>query len=191
MRKSTSGSKWMAVVAIALLAAFAWTSFRTPNGIGLDDIVPGTPVASETANGTRAQSAGETQPRDTSSLETPPPMAGVATATPDTAYPAFLPEEAIETLRLIERGGPYPYRQDDGVFGNRERRLPQQSRGYYREYTVETPGSRDRGARRIIAGGRPPVEYFYTDDHYGSFRRFTLDGSRRDGNATAGRETPR
>ena len=179
MRKSTSGSKWMAVVAIALLAAFAWTSFRTPNGIGLDDIVPGTPVASET------------QPRDTSSLETPPPMAGVATATPDTAYPAFLPVEAIETLRLIERGGPYPYRQDDGVFGNRERRLPQQSRGYYREYTVETPGSRDRGARRIIAGGRPPVEYFYTDDHYGSFQRFTLDGSRRDGNATAGRETPR
>lgn len=195
MHKPTSGSKWMAVVAIALLAAFAWTSFRTPNGIGLDDIVPGTPVASETADRTHAQSASETQPRDTSSLETPPPMAERATATPSAAYPAFLPEEAIDTLRLIERGGPYPYRQDDGVFGNRERRLPQQSRGYYREYTVETPGSRDRGARRIIAGGRPPVEYFYTDDHYASFQRFKLDdsrldGSTLDGSATAGRETP-
>jgi guanyl-specific ribonuclease Sa len=101
-----------------------------------------------------------------------------ATATaPVAAYPAFLPAEAIDTLRLIERGGPYPYRQDDGVFGNRENRLPRQSRGYYREYTVETPGSRDRGARRIVAGGRPPVEYFYTDDHYRSFRRFMLDGS--------------
>ncbi|NOT88225.1 MAG: ribonuclease [Lysobacter sp.] len=110
---------------------------------------------------------------------------------PNAAYPAFLPAEAIDTLRLIERGGPYPYRQDDGVFGNRERRLPQQSRGYYREYTVETPGSRDRGARRIIAGGRPPVEYFYTDDHYGRFQRFTLDDSRLDDNATVGRETPR
>lgn len=173
MRKSTSGSKWMAVVAVALLAAFAWTSFRTP-----DDIVPSdsTPVASQPAHGSRAQSP----------LETPPPMAeaaqaGVAGATPAAVYPAFLPAEALDTLRLIERGGPYPYRQDDGVFGNREGRLPQQSRGYYREYTVETPGSRDRGARRIIAGGRPPVEYFYTDDHYRSFRRFTLDS----------RETPR
>lgn len=92
-------------------------------------------------------------------------------------YPDFLPPEAIDTLQLIARGGPYPYRQDDGVFGNRERRLPQQPRGYYREYTVETPGSPDRGARRIVSGGQPPVEYFYTDDHYRSFRRFTLDGS--------------
>ncbi len=163
MRNPTSGSKWMAVVAVALLAAVVWTSFRTP-----DDIVLGTPVASEPAHGTRAQP----------SLETPPPMAEVAqTQATRAAYPAFLPAEAVDTLRLIERGGPYPYRQDDGVFGNRERRLPQQSRGYYREYTVETPGSRDRGARRIIVGGRPPVEYFYTDDHYRSFQRFTLDSS--------------
>lgn len=173
MHKPTSGSKWMAVVAIALLAAFAWTSFRTPNGIGLDDIV-GTPVASETADRTRAQSASETQPRDTSSLETPPPMAERATATPSAAYPAFLPEEAIDTLRLIERGGPYPYRQDDGVFGNRERRLPPQSRGYYREYTVETPGLNHRGARRIITGGNPVELYYYTNDHYDSFREFKV-----------------
>lgn len=86
--------------------------------------------------------------------------------------PAWLPTEARETLALIRAGGPYPYRQDGGVFQNRERRLPERPRGYYREYTVDTPGSRDRGARRIVSGGDPPAEFFYTDDHYRSFRRF-------------------
>jgi ribonuclease T1 len=90
-------------------------------------------------------------------------------------HPAFLPVEAHAVLQQIERGGPYEYRQDGGVFQNREHRLPDQPRGYYREYTVETPGSRDRGARRIITGGQPPREYWYTDDHYGSFRRFDVD----------------
>ena len=87
-------------------------------------------------------------------------------------WPAFLPVEALDTLRRIEAGGPFDHRQDGGTFQNRERLLPSQRRGYYREYTVETPGSRDRGARRIVTGGDPPVEYFYTDDHYRSFRRF-------------------
>ncbi len=87
-------------------------------------------------------------------------------------WPAFLPPEAHETLGRIEAGGPFAHRQDGSTFQNRERLLPPQPRGYYREYTVETPGSRDRGARRIVAGGDPPVEYFYTDDHYRSFRRF-------------------
>lgn len=90
-----------------------------------------------------------------------------------TRWPAFLPPQALETLQQIEQGGPFDHRQDGGTFQNRERLLPQRSRGYYREYTVETPGSRDRGARRIVSGGNPPVEYFYTDDHYRSFRRFT------------------
>ena len=94
------------------------------------------------------------------------------------AYPAWLPAEALDTLALIERGGPYPHRQDGGTFQNRERLLPARSRGYYREYTVRSPGSRDRGARRIVAGGDPPVEFFYTDDHYRSFRRFTRTGAR-------------
>jgi ribonuclease T1 len=93
--------------------------------------------------------------------------------------PEFLPDEARDTLVLIVRNGPFPYRQDGSVFQNRERRLPRQPRGYYREYTVETPGSPDRGARRIVTGGEagdaPPVEYHYTDDHYRSFRRFDLD----------------
>ncbi|RDZ26650.1 ribonuclease domain-containing protein [Lysobacter silvisoli] len=88
------------------------------------------------------------------------------------AYPAFLPAEARDVLQRIARGGPYEHRQDGGTFQNRERRLPSQPRGYYREYTVETPGSDDRGARRIVTGGDPPREYWYTDDHYRSFRRF-------------------
>jgi ribonuclease T1 len=91
----------------------------------------------------------------------------------DAGWPSFLPPEAIGTLRRIARGGPFEHRQDGATFQNRERRLPPQPRGYYREYTVETPGSRDRGARRIISGGDPPIEYFYSDDHYRSFRRFT------------------
>lgn len=80
-----------------------------------------------------------------------------------------LPSEARTTLRLIERGGPFPYRRDGSVFGNRERLLPIQPHGYYREYTVRTPASPDRGARRIVAGERG--ERYYTADHYRSFRR--------------------
>ena len=80
-----------------------------------------------------------------------------------------LPLEARQTLALIKEGGPFPYQQDGKTFGNREGRLPKQKRGYYREYTVKTPGARDRGARRIVAGH--PGEYYYSDDHYRSFRR--------------------
>lgn len=86
-----------------------------------------------------------------------------------------LPAEAIETIALIQRGGPYPHRQDDGVFGNRERRLPQKPRGWYREYTVDTPGLNHRGPRRIVTGGHPPNEWYYTDDHYDSFRKFEVN----------------
>lgn len=81
-----------------------------------------------------------------------------------------LPAEAIDTLARIQRGGPFPYSRDGITFQNREGRLPPRTRGYYREYTVPTPGARDRGARRIITGGDPPREYYYTPDHYRSFR---------------------
>ncbi|HEY1140213.1 MAG TPA: ribonuclease domain-containing protein [Lysobacter sp.] len=90
------------------------------------------------------------------------------------SYPTFLPPEAHDVLERIARGGPFEYRQDGSVFQNREHRLPAQPRGYYHEYTVETPGSRDRGARRIITGGEPPREYWYTEDHYRSFQRFEV-----------------
>ena len=82
---------------------------------------------------------------------------------------ADLPPEARDTLTRIEAGGPFPYKQDGRVFHNREGLLPQRERGYYREYTVKTPGARDRGARRIVAGREG--EYYYTEDHYRSFRR--------------------
>jgi ribonuclease T1 len=80
-----------------------------------------------------------------------------------------LPPEARATLALIQKGGPFPYARDGVVFNNREGQLPKRSRGYYHEYTVPTPGARDRGARRIVAG--QAGELYYTDDHYRSFRR--------------------
>ena len=104
-------------------------------------------------------------------------VAGLVACAPpagsDTRLPshAGLPPEAIETLALIQRGGPFPYRKDGTTFQNRERLLPAKPRGYYREYTVPTPGSRDRGARRIVAGGNPPEVFYYTADHYSSFRQ--------------------
>lgn len=94
---------------------------------------------------------------------------------PGTRYPAFLPAEAVATIEAIERGGPFPYTRDGAVFQNREHRLPGRPSGYYREYTVPTPGSDDRGARRIVAGGDPPEVFYYTDDHYRSFRDVEID----------------
>ena len=82
---------------------------------------------------------------------------------------AALPPEARDTLARIDRGGPFPYHKDGSSFRNRERLLPLRERGYYREYTVPTPGARDRGARRIVAGAGG--ERYYTDDHYRSFKR--------------------
>jgi ribonuclease T1 len=86
---------------------------------------------------------------------------------------AALPPEGQQTYRLIHQGGPFPYEKDGSVFGNRERQLPRQARGYYREYTVRTPGASNRGARRIVCGGEVPVRpqtCYYTADHYASFR---------------------
>lgn len=84
-----------------------------------------------------------------------------------------LPLQGLETYQRIHQGGPFPYEKDGVVFGNRERLLPAQKRGYYREYTVKTPGARNRGARRIVCGGpaTTPDACFYTADHYASFRK--------------------
>ncbi|MEB0134968.1 ribonuclease [Actimicrobium sp. CCC2.4] len=92
---------------------------------------------------------------------------------PESIAASALPPEARATVVLIKRGGPFPYAKDGSVFGNYEQQLPRRTRGYYHEYTVPTPGARNRGARRIIVGGRPPqgADYFYTADHYTSFRR--------------------
>jgi ribonuclease T1 len=87
---------------------------------------------------------------------------------------AGLPKEARQTLELIDKGGPYPYSRDGIVYNNLEKILPRQDRGYYHEYTVKTPGEKDRGARRIVTGKGD--ERYYTDDHYKSFRRIQEDG---------------
>jgi guanyl-specific ribonuclease Sa len=98
-----------------------------------------------------------------------------AAAGPRVVALSELPTEAAETWRLIERGGPYPYPDDDGsVFQNREGLLPAEDPGYYREYTVATPGSADRGQRRLVTGAEQ--ELYYTDDHYESF--VTVDPDR-------------
>lgn len=87
---------------------------------------------------------------------------------------AQLPSQGRDVLTLIRQGGPFRHDKDGTVFGNRERLLPSEPRGYYREYTVRTPGVSNRGARRIVCGGQQPTQpqaCFYTDDHYASFRR--------------------
>jgi guanyl-specific ribonuclease Sa len=103
------------------------------------------------------------------------PAAVVDDGIPDCAV-AGLPPEAHEVIEDIEAGGPYEYPRNDGVtFGNREGLLPDEDPGYYREFTVETPGANNRGARRIVTGGpdeRDPEHWYYTDDHYESFCEF-------------------
>jgi ribonuclease T1 len=108
---------------------------------------------------------------------------GVVAGARESGIPSFrntevaleaLPAEARQTHQLILSGGPFPYAKDGTVFGNRERLLPRNTRGYYREYTVPTPGVKHRGARRIVCGGRAPrtpEACYYTQDHYASFRR--------------------
>jgi ribonuclease T1 len=93
-------------------------------------------------------------------------------ALPDIAA-ADLPREGREVLAQIREGGPFRYDRDGVVFGNRERLLPAKNRGYYHEYTVHTPGTKNRGARRVVCGGpkTTPDACFYTDDHYQTFKR--------------------
>nr|WP_236580539.1 ribonuclease domain-containing protein [Rubrivivax sp. A210] len=107
-------------------------------------------------------------------MATVPALAKPPAAVEQAVALARLPAEAQTMHQLILGGGPFPYAKDGSVFGNFERRLPPRPRGQYREYTVTTPGARNRGARRIVCGGLPPTRpetCFYTDDHYASFRR--------------------
>jgi len=139
--------KWLriALPVLALFVALQWLGEREPAG----------PASNQDRD-------------DTQSTASEPP------AEAPRRTPAGLPPEAVTTLVAIQSGGPFPYERDGTVFQNRERRLPQRERGYYREYTVTTPGSRDRGARRIVAGGDPPEVFYYTADHYQTFRRIEV-----------------
>lgn len=145
---------WLApLLILALVVGLWWVMGRDASDSGDSTTSPGTRASATVEPG------GTAYPSD---AETPD--SGL-----DTIAESRLPKEARETLDLIRAGGPYPYDQDDRTFQNREGILPQQKRGYYREYTVETPGSDDRGARRIV-GGREGDRY-WTDDHYDSFRQ--------------------
>jgi ribonuclease T1 len=145
----------LAVLATAALAAGCGRS----GGAAASPAVATSPAAAGTS--TAAVPDGE-----------PPDAAALAPATATTDLPtmtvAQLPDEGVDTLRLIAADGPFPYSKDGSTFQNRERRLPTQRSGFYEEYTVLTPGSDDRGARRIVTGA--DGARFYTDDHYGSFR---------------------
>ena len=145
---------WLApLLVLALVVGLWWVATR-------DDTTDAGDVP-----GARATATAPTSPGGTSSPSSDStPDSGL-----DTVAESRLPREARATLALIRAGGPYPYDEDDRTFQNRERILPQRQRGYYREYTVETPGSDDRGARRIVAGR--DGDRFWTDDHYDSFRQ--------------------
>ena len=104
-----------------------------------------------------------------------PTATATATATASAPTPvalSALPAEVAQTVKLIQSGGPYPYKQDGVVFDNNEHLLPAHKRGYYHEYTVPTPGADDRATRRIVTGGG---QYFYTGDHYESFHVVEVD----------------
>lgn len=123
------------------------------------------------------QAIGQGQPAGSVPAQQPPHQRN-DTRGNNAGWPDYLTAEARQTVALIQRGGPHPHRQDGTTFGNREKRLPQRQRGWYREYTVDTPGLNHRGPRRIVTGGHPPTEWYYTADHYDSFRQFTPPAAR-------------
>ncbi len=128
-------------------------------------VLPGPAVSTASASPSASASSSKPTPTRTTAGE-------LALALPVSDLPTIaidqLPSQALDTLRLISSRGPFPFRQDGATFGNREGLLPAHDYGWYQEYTVITPGSPDRGARRIIAGQSD--ERYYTDDHYVSFR---------------------
>ena len=155
-------NRWITWLLLALVVVGGWMAWPRHAA----SLAAG---GSAVASSLPAVAGPEPEPRD--------PAPAPTEARDTTGLPAFLPPEARETIALVQRDGPFPHRQDGSVFGNREGRLPRKPRGWYREYTVETPGLRHRGARRIVTGGDPPREWYYTDDHYDSFRGFTVTGT--------------
>ncbi|MFI8080417.1 ribonuclease domain-containing protein [Kitasatospora sp. NPDC086009] len=161
----TSKNRLFALVAVLLCALAALAGCQLSND-GADS--PKATVAASTgasATGPKPSAPKSSPPAGT----TPAPAGGWVPTDPALAdvCRTKLPAQAVDTLGLIAKGGPYPYRSDGIVFENRENRLPRKASGYYHEYTVVTPGSGDRGARRVVTGGTG--EQYWTADHYGSF----------------------
>lgn len=152
----TKGQWGMAVLAVLVALAFWW--WQENQGGSSQDA--DRPVERPSSHATVA-------PSGSSDHQAPD------SADPETGLPVLqvedLPPEAAETLELIDAGGPFPHDEDGTVFGNFEGILPDHERGYYHEYTVETPGLDHRGARRIVTGDED--EFFWTEDHYESFAR--------------------
>lgn len=150
-----------ALLAVVLVIGSMRRAVEDPGASPATSRAPSGEVETTPAPGAPRTSAPTTVPKaSTTAVTAPKGMASVSASA--------LPAEARRTLQLIDDGGPFPYPQDGSEFQNRERLLPRKAAGYYREYTVETPGSDDRGARRIVAGRAG--ERYYTDDHYDSFR---------------------
>lgn len=149
-------------VAAAALVALVLTACGA-SGSGTAASTASTPKATSSSGGHTNQPKPVVSPADAGRLAPAQPTTDLRTMTV-----AMLPKQGIDTLRLIADGGPYPYAKDGSTFSNREGLLPAHPSGWYREFTVDTPGSDDRGARRIIAG--KDGARFYTSDHYSSFR---------------------
>ncbi|MFF8769154.1 ribonuclease domain-containing protein [Kitasatospora sp. NPDC015120] len=173
----TSKNRLWTVLAVLLCAIAAAVGYVASDGAG-----DGTPTAAATSTGPAAASGTPTAPKPSApkpSAPKPSAPAGTAPAGAATGWvptdPAMadvcrttLPGQALDTLGLIAKGGPYPYRSDGIVFENRESRLPRKASGYYHEFTVVTPGSADRGTRRVVTGDSG--EQYWTADHYGTFQ---------------------
>ncbi len=158
---------WLGLVVAILTAVVIWW-VQGDAGTTTQDPQAG-PTASESPTEEASDPPSLPTPTDTGpASETPTGGTDPESGLPVVAA-ADLPAEARDTLALIDQGGPYPYDQDDETFRNDEELLPEHPEGYYREYTVETPGAEDRGARRIVAGSGG--EFYWTDDHYSSFSR--------------------
>lgn len=174
-RLLSGGSKgWPRLVGAVLLALVLGYAFLTGS---LPDGGAPAPSGSTLSQKAPLPGAGKDATADPSAHARDGPAADARAAGgrpgPGEILVSQLPHEARVTLALILKGGPYPYDKDGTVFGNREGLLPKQRRGYYTEYTMRTPNVKHRGARRIVAGGASGrlVEFYYTDDHYQSFRR--------------------
>ena len=150
------------VVAILLIAGLWWLA----SGAGDSDPTPASESSTSTQTTDTESQCQQAKPDATGQTQGGGEQTDPASGLPVIAV-ADLPPEAIETIELIEQGGPFPYDKDGTVFSNFEGLLPDAASGYYREYTVPTPGEDDRGARRIVAG--QDGEMYYTADHYESF----------------------